>query len=301
MSVSYLPKASGTSQPGSGKYYIDCSKRVSKEAPTTELWLEVIEKLKPTNFQDNNRVLLGVLERRKQVVIKIGSNELILKEYKIGERLNGIPGFMKYICYFECDDDYKLHDGSNKNLCKGPGTTMKCLIMKYYSKGSIGSYKWNAENFAILKVLVCQCFMSMMVAFEQKGIIHNDTHSRNILMESTNKDTIKYEIAGKVYDVPTQGFRIVIMDFENAFISSDRNSGREFVYKDMGRLVSDLYYIANVRMSHELNQVINELTLSNPPFENAIISRLLVALSKSEWVEQNPHAIASLVYNPNAI
>jgi hypothetical protein len=298
--VSYLPKASGTNQPGSGKYYINCSRRVTKDTPTTESWLEVIERLKPTNFQDSNRVLLGVLEKQKQkqVVIKLGDGPQISKEYNVGENLVGIPGFIKYVCYFECNDDYKRHDGVVKtSLCKGPGTSMKCLIMKYYPKGSVGSFKWDASNFHILKVVVTQCFMSLMMAFEQKGVVHNDAHARNVLMEPTNKQTIQYIVGGKSYDVPTLGYRIVIMDFENALVSTDKISGREFVYKDMERLVSDLYFVSNIRLSKELKDTIDTLTRVNPPFNKAI-APLLTSLAKSEW-SATPPLNANLVYNPN--
>jgi Ser/Thr protein kinase RdoA (MazF antagonist) len=138
-----------------------------------------------------------------------------------------------------------------------------------------------------------------MMAFEQKGIIHNDSHARNVLLESTKKQTIRYNIGAKDYDVPTRRYRIVIMDFENALVSKDKLSGREFVYKDMGRLVSDLYYESNIRMSKELTDIIDSLTHSNPPFAKAIAT-LLSAVANSEWYDPPTSTnVANLVYNPD--
>lgn len=298
MSVTYLPKKTGTNQSGSGKYFIDCSKRVSKDQPTTQAWLSIQERLKPTNFQDTNRVLLGVLEKQKRVVIKIGESLLLHKEYKVGETLSQTPGFIKYICYFECEDDYKRHDGSaTTNLCKAPGNAMKCLIMKYYPLGSLGTYKWGASNFHILKTLLAQCVMSMMMAFEQHGIIHNDTHSKNILLESTKKTVIQYTIANKTYDLPTHGYRIVMMDYENALKSHDKVTGNDLMYKDIGRLVTDLNYSANVAMSKELMECVNSLPVSNPNFTQGI-TILLPAIARLEWMDP-PSSRATLEYDPD--
>jgi len=74
MSVTFLKKKYDSFQAGSGKYYIDCRKRIINQQPTTETWLSIIDKLKPTNFRDENRVLLGVLEKHSRVVIKIGES-----------------------------------------------------------------------------------------------------------------------------------------------------------------------------------------------------------------------------------
>jgi len=90
MSVQTLLKRSG-SMNTSSKFIIDCSSRLTANMPTTEAWLQILEKL--------SRVLLGVLEKTEKIVIKIGNVKHLEKEYNIGNRLANLDGFVRYICF----------------------------------------------------------------------------------------------------------------------------------------------------------------------------------------------------------
>lgn len=304
MSVTYLPKNSATNQPSSGKYYIDCTKRITGDQPTTEAWLTVLDRLKPTNFQDTNRVLLGVLEKQKRVVIKIGESQLLIKEYKVGTMVSAakVPCFMKYICYFECQDDYKEHpDAARKFLCKAPGKQMKCLVMKHYSMGSLGAYAWTPQKLDLLKTLLIQCVGALIMAFERVGIVHSDAHARNVLIEPTKKTTITVEISGKSYTLPTQGHRVVFMDFENTLLSTDRQAGRENVYRDVLRLVADLYTTCKLPITQELVVCASTLATSATfvPFLKGF-KELVKSIGTVQWQDDTTtNGTDKLVYDPN--
>ena len=107
--VQYLQKQS-TSNTNSAKYFINCSGITDKDL-TTEKWLEIESQLKPTNFDDKNRILLGILKQqnRRRVVVKIGESSTLAHEFQVSLKLNTakIDGFIKFICFFQCNDDYK--------------------------------------------------------------------------------------------------------------------------------------------------------------------------------------------------
>jgi len=237
MSVTFLKKKYDSFQAGSGKYYIDCRKRIINQQPTTETWLSIIDKLKPTNFRDENRVLLGVLEKHSRVVIKIGESMNLKKEYDYGELLEsrGVQGFVKFICFFECNDNYKRHDGtSTTSLCNGPGTGMKYLVMNYFPHGSLRDHNWKESELPVLKSLLAQTVLAITHAYETCGIIHNDLNGGNILVTSTKEKTL--------YDIPTYGRKIVIMDLENAIRVRNIEDRNQFVYRDFLNLFNDIQY-----------------------------------------------------------
>ena len=290
MSVTFLKKKYDTFQRGSGKFHLNCSKRITKETPTTESWLNILRELKPTNFKDDNRVLLGVLEKHKNVVIKIGESINLKKEYDYCKLLeqHGVEGFVKFICYFACNDNYKNHHGSISALCNGPGNQMKCLVMKYFSHGSIRDATWTLDNFHVLKSLLSQSVIAIINAYQTCGIIHNDLNSGNILIDTTKKTSF--------YNIPTHGYKIVIMDLENSIrVTEDAPKDKNlFVYNDIQNLINDINYRSKVNLS-ELIIITSRLAIDVPPFEKSI-PILLDAIEKLQWIE--PPQI-STAYDPN--
>lgn len=245
MSVTYLQKSSNSNNLNSGKYLISCQEKITKENPTTVEWLEILKQLKPTNFKDKNKVLLGVLEKRKNVVIKISDSNRIFHEYYIGDILkkNNIPGFIEYICQFQCNDDYKKYpiSGQQSSLCNGPGDEMKVIVMPYYSYGNLKLYTWRPDNYHILKTSILHVILSLLQAYETAHIIHNDIHLQNILVEPTTKKSIIYTIEGQYIELPTYGLRTIIMDFENAFhVKGDYDQSWLGVFNDIKKVLTSL-------------------------------------------------------------
>ena len=48
------------------------------------------------------KIFNGLLLSKHSIVIKIGKSETIEREYKISQLLSQIPGFIIYLCYFNC-------------------------------------------------------------------------------------------------------------------------------------------------------------------------------------------------------
>ena len=242
--MQHLQKRSDSSQSLSSKYFINC-RLITKEQPTTQAWLTILKQLKPTNFDDKNRIILGVLDKGKDVVIKIGESETLEKEYKISHELfkKGVEGFIKYSCFFKCDDDYKEHTSSRRqHLCKRPGSRMSCLVMPYLKFGSVKSFDFRAidNGLIILKSLLKVIFTSVVRAFNEIGLVHNDLHSQNVLVTMKRKHTMN--------NVSIHSYGIVILDFENALLSDNKNEHKMFVFKDYGRLLADIHYTTNLNL-----------------------------------------------------
>ena len=203
--LKHLPKTNTITPNASNKYFLShCAGRITSKTPTTEGWLKVIEsiKLNVTDY-DKSRVLLGYLESYGSVIIKIGDSEDILNEYNI-------KGFVKYICFFECADDFRnIPSGTRDYICKGVGNSMKVIIMPYFPLGSLAQYKWAQDNIHIFKSCIKQSILSYLIAFYKERIIHNDFHAGNILLKPTKKAYIDYDIPeiGTI-SLQTSGMRI---------------------------------------------------------------------------------------------
>jgi predicted unusual protein kinase regulating ubiquinone biosynthesis (AarF/ABC1/UbiB family) len=107
-------------------------------------------------------------------------------------------------------------------LCKNELNIIGILAMNYYKKGSIGNYKWNVENFVILKNLLKQTVFAVLNAYIKTGFIHGDLHCDNILI----KDKRVCEIDYCYKKLPINTFEVRIMDFEK----SKLNKNLEFKY-----------------------------------------------------------------------
>jgi len=68
-------------------------------------------------------------------------------------------------------------------LCKNDKNIISILAMNYYKNDSIGNYKWNADNFVILKNLLKHTFFAVLCAYIKTGFIHGDLHCDNILIK----------------------------------------------------------------------------------------------------------------------
>ena len=295
-----LPKNTNSNQPNSEKLVIDC-KQITTSQPTTETWLQVEKRLAASNYDDKNRVLLGYLvERKSSVVIKIGETTSLEKEYNIGTALKqyNIEGFIKYGCFFKCQDKYKEHpSNSRKHLCKGLPSDdpskpkMSVLVMPYYRLGSLADFNSivtdREDKTFILKDLLEQIIAAFANAFTTVGFIHNDSHARNILITKTKKTQ--------------SGYGIVIMDFENAMINV-KTEDRRFVYKDFGRLIADLHYNHrfNLKGTLELLTLLMKLESSSEAFDNTI-PQIIVAISQLSFDAPMITSPNQYVYNPNIL
>ena len=258
----------------SEKYIITCQDRIRSDNPTTNEWLNIVGALKKTNQRDLNRVLKGILDKKKTVAIKISKNESLQKEYTIATLLQDIPGFLRPYCFFQCEDDFKEHPSASRtSLCRGPGTSMKVLVMPYFDEGSMRDFNWVSKPDALIACLL-QLFCSLMQAYESKGILHSDTHLDNVLLKKTTVTSVDYILGGKRVSVPTGGYFITIMDFELSFNEVSSNRGRAIgqLYDDLLHSISDLRYESKVEIHDDdlLMKLLMDLKIKPIPVFEAL-------------------------------
>lgn len=265
-----------------GKYHISCQQKIN-ETKNTKEWLHVLSELKPTNFKDKNKVLFGILEKYRHVVIKIGASDTLKKEFNLGRMLyKRVPGFINFICFFECEDDYNSYPNTTKSyLCENETLTlMKILVMEYYPLGNFLHFPWNNTN---LKSCLKQIVLSYLQAFIQFRFIHNDSHLQNILIKRTKKEFIHYTINNTHFKLQSNGLKIIIMDMENSLLGNEL-SDISFVYRDIARIFADLTYNPALKLNSincvdiftYLNKFILNKGLSCSSSQNVIKSEILV-------------------------
>ena len=291
----------------SRKYYLTCKDRITADNPTTNDWLEVKELLKESDSRDLSRVLKGVLEKKKDVVIKISDRDTLEKEYAIGEYLQQVPGFLRPICFFKCKGIFKQYPKRGTDaLCEGPGTSMAVLVMPYFSMKSMLDHAWLPERHLALRACLLQIVASLVQAYEQKGLIHNDMHLENVLLSKTTRKTIPYLITEKEVNVQTYGYRITIMDYEQTLIEDPeaRGTGIRFLFKDIKHMLSDFYYSRDLEVLDyaELDKALTQLEVNATYPMN--FYKCVIGIAK--YIEQlrfapRPKLLTMPVYNPHVL
>ena len=255
-------------QDGGNKYQIDCNEVESN--------LDSLEIKKVVRYKNDVSILSGLLTHIKNktvgtkyprhIVVKIGlCNKTLEKEFKISNLLTSIPGYISYICLFDCyDDSYeKINPSRICNAEKKDTNLKKVLLMPYIIEGSVKNCKWSLDKFDILRSVVIQAIMSSIQAYQKVGFIHGDFHLDNILLKKTKKTYIEYELETdkglKTIKIPTNGYKIVIMDFENSWIFKNKKEGLELFWSNLYNMVSRL----NWDLEDELKNKIDFLKLSN--------------------------------------
>lgn len=211
------------------KYYIQCS-HWSENASSIQ-----INELIKTN--ENAAILRAVAtddtirKKNRHIVVKISreSSHSAEHEYDMGLQLHGFPGFIKFLCMFPCFDDTSTKNTETKEdeasrpittpICQATKTTYnrkQVLVMPYIHDGSLLRYNWTSKNSELLKSLIIHTILSMTNAFIHAGFIHRDIHWGNVLFKRTTQEHIIYDIKPIPIKVPTNGYKVVIMDFEKS-------------------------------------------------------------------------------------
>ena len=143
--------------------------------------------------------------------------------------------------------------------------------MKEY-ESNIKTYNWNNENFNILKSLLKQIFLSLYIAFKLFGFIHNDTHFGNFLLKKQKKQIIFYKYNDEIIEVNTEGYSIVIIDFETSLFDKNKTSF-DFLCKIFINIINNIKYELNIEFENK-DEIIKILSL-NKDFEIKQILSLL--------------------------
>lgn len=268
---------------GGTKYFIECSNITSE--PESIIPDEILKN------KDNVSIIKAVIDytkhvkRNKHIVIKIAHKDKTnKKEYQIGETLKNIPGFIKYICLFNCFDAHNIGDNDNY-----------VLIMPYINNNSMRNYKWSLENTHILKSLLKQCIVSLMYAYLEHGFLHNDLHLDNIMFKKTKVHSIKH----RDLEIETNGYKIIIMDFDLSFIGVNRDEGIEYYWSNLIKLFSridcDLNQFIMPLNNNFISSFINKAKIENYDPKKTV--ELLDLIDKLEF--RLPKTLTVPTYNPD--
>jgi hypothetical protein len=241
---------------GANKYHINC-KELEKNPSSIPVILEkVIKNKNDVTILESIIKDKSIISKQKHIVVKIGKvNKTIEKEYHIGHKLeeSKIYGFIVYMCLFVCfDDTYQKIDINNSmlSLCSASKETENkkaILVMPFIQEGSVKNFNWfNGDKFNVLKSIIQQTVISLTIAYNKCGFIHNDLHLDNILLKKTKKETIEYQIDGNnntnEITIKTYGYKAIIMDFDSSMINIDNKSknGYEYFWKNIYNMISRL-------------------------------------------------------------
>lgn len=271
-----LHKNTLSSRNETNKYYLsDCGDKITTQKPTTEGWIKILNTLKmPLQEYDKSRILLGVLENHHEIVVKVGDDNSIQREYQYAQKLYSIQGFVKFICYFECN---------------GTGSTMKIILMPYFPLGSIGFYNWRDDEIHILQSCIKHAFLSYINAFTS-GYLHCDFHPGNVLLKTTKQTVLDYDLdgIGQIVGVETNGIRTWIMDFENMReISRDNKSDIMDFYFDIQKfivLLQDHRFIPKIdkRTFIPITNIIQKNIMEFPNMD--FIEQMMLAIDEISFV-----------------
>ena len=247
-----------------------------------------------------------IMKNNKHIVVKIGNeNKTIETEFTIGNILENakIPGFISFMCIFSCFDNTHEIGNTPTEICIAPHTEKnrkQILLMPYIPEKSIKQNKWNETNFNVLQSVIQQVVISILIAYDKVGFLHNDLHLDNILLKKTKKKVISYDY----YDIHTNGYKIVIMDFDSSWTNVNKITGIEFfwlnLYNMLSRVDLDLTNEHNDKIglsnSGKILEFVKNQQAVKGNYMNAL--QLIPIIDKSSiHIIQNP--FTHLKYNPN--
>lgn len=232
------------------KYYVNCQELLNSSGNTKD-WLTNLhildEKYLPPDKKArmSEKILMqGVLEKYKEVVIKMGIVDTIENEWKIYNQLkeHKVPGVLKYFCYFHCSDDFGKIPDQPEFICKGPGDNLKVVLMDF-GIHNLSDFPWKTTE--ALQSCIKQSMLTVLQAYVSFGFYHEDCHPRNFIIKQTRKSQREYNINGSVVTVPLHGYETFMMDLEGS--KSNRS---------VKHLYIDLYLFCNKldgQMVHKIN------------------------------------------------
>jgi serine/threonine protein kinase len=232
--VTKLQKSSGgmSRNPKSEKYFLSVCQERAEENKFD--WVQILSEIKKVNvrdviFQKSQILLADMKDNHAKVIIKIGDDERIAHEYLISKKLIKSKGFVKFVCFFQCEDNFRdFFHGKRQGLCKSRGDSMKIIIMPFFPLGSISGYKWDEENINVLRNSLAIACLHYADAYLKTHFVHNDFHAGNILLKHSKERQVQdIQIIG--------GMRPWICDFENSKFDAS-NEGFQHLKYDLQKL-----------------------------------------------------------------
>ena len=270
-----IPKNKNSNNTSKKYKIINCQDNVNNDKDTSK-WIKLENIIKET---DIIKIFKSYLLNKQKVIIKIGIKDSIIREYNASKILLSILGFINYLCYFKCNNDLKKININTSIYSNNDKTDeLQIILMKEYIS-DIKSYKWNKDNFNILKSLFKQIFLSLYIAYKQYGFIHNDSHYGNFLLKKQKKEYIIYNYNNEEIKINSEGYSVVIMDFKSSLFEKDRNS-YNILCSDFISIINNIDSI--LKISTKNNDLINKYLLKKIDFD---IKYLLELVDKLEYIE----------------
>jgi hypothetical protein len=231
-----LNPTSGSPMVSSDKFKVPCQQRLKPGAQTTDGWLKLIDWV--FRRAPDIGISRGILDQRTDVVVKLGDPSKLAHEYNIAKSIQLTPNFMKYYCFFSCPEDLnallkKDVRSNNTHICKESGDALGVLMMPYYGIGSVLNYKWTMQTLPLFKSVLCQAVFALLTAFNNFGLMHNDLHLDNVLLQPSKRRELSYGNMITLSLPTSNGLYAVIMDFERSYIVP--------LSEDKGRFLKVLY------------------------------------------------------------
>ena len=218
-----------------------CQDKINNEINSKNQWLyfmEIIQNIKGKEII----TLKGVIDKKKQVVLKIQNFELGEKEFDDQKKLSNYNGFIKFYCHFNCNINPKFYNGSYIK-----GNKMWINIMQYYSNGSFED-KLITMNYNELFTIVKNVITNYFKAYVQNNFVHGDFEPKNIILNNNNEP--------------------LIIDFENSNFTGNIMS----FWRDLDRF----FYIIQRCINFDLNNFIRDnitmhMAYNRKPTEEIIV------------------------------
>ena len=275
MATLLIPDRTSPHNNNSYKYKLDCNAKINPEDPDTKSWLELQSII--NHSAPEYKIFIGLLEKQKKIVVKIGSKSLE-KEYNISIELEklSIPTFLSFNCMFNCLDDLKSINYNTKSLCKTKGQPINIIVMPFIPEGQIDKYEWMRKDFELLKNILKHITISILYSAFTIGFIHRDTHLGNIMLKKTKRHTITYNEFG---NLDVMGLMPIIMDYDRSVIGmTDRI---EFIYEDLRRIYSLISTEINIKLDvNNLLSLTNKLTKSKTQISLEVCNSLCIEIDK---------------------
>ena len=268
------------------KYKLDCQTRINPDNPETKEWLEIQSKI---NHFGDVKLFNGILEKEKSIIVKIGTDALLNKEYDIGKIIDTLhlPTFISFNCIFSCNDNLKSIDSrlnnnttNRKYLCRKDGDKLTILIMPDIKLGLLHIFKWNRDNFHILKNSLKHIVMSLCYARNKIGFVHNDLHIGNVLLKKTTRKTIDYKDFGQL---ETFNYIPIIIDYDRSIIKKTDDIIEPDIYNDLFRIISGICQDTNTVFDiPSFNSLNSKYKSQNAKLTNDICQKLCKEIDKFE-------------------
>ena len=152
--------------------------------------------------------------------------------------------------------------------------------------------------------------MSTIQAYQKLGFIHGDFHLDNILLKKTKKKYITYNLETdkgiKEIQIPSNEYKVIIMDFENSWIIENRVDGIELFWSNIYNMISRLNWDLEDNNKNKVNFVNLSSIISYIEKQKELKSNCNRANKIITMINESPIKFVkipktSFVYNPNVL